>query len=106
MVGYNWYSACDGFSGYFSVHIQSEDIPKMMFCTPYGIFAYLVISFGLKNAPHTYSKVTAKAFAQLIRKLIEVYIDDTGTYSFTFEDHLQDLARIFDTVLKVNIHLK
>jgi hypothetical protein len=106
MAGYNWYSACDGFSGYFSVRIRSEDIPKTMFRTPYGTFAYLVMPFGLKNAPHTYSKVTAKAFAQLIGKSVEAYIDDTGTYSFTFEDHLQDLAKTFDAALKANIHLK
>src|SRR4051794_14374473 len=78
----------------------------MMFCTPYSTFAYLVILFGLKNILHIYSKVTTKAFTQLIGKSVEVYIDDTETYSFTFEDHLQDLARIFDAVLKVNIHLK
>src|SRR3954449_3797022 len=58
MAGHRWYSVCDGFTGYYAVKMKPEDIGKMMFKTLFGTYAYTVMPFGLKNAPHTYSRVT------------------------------------------------
>ncbi len=106
MAGHKWYTACDGFMGYYAVKIKESDICKTMFKTPFGTFAYTVMPFGLKNAPHTYSKVTYKAYKDLIGKTLEAYIDDTGTYSDTFEDHLADLRKTFEHTRKAGLKLK
>lgn len=106
LAGHAWYSACDGFMGYYSVKIREEDVGKTMFKTPFGTFAYTVMPFGLKNAPHTYSRVTAKTFEHLIGKTLEAYIDDTATYSNTFEEHLAHLRRTLGAARKTGIKLK
>lgn len=106
LAGHKWYSACDGYMGYYSVKIRDEDVAKTMFKTPFGTFAYTVMPFGLKNAPHTYSRVTAKTFAELLGKTVEAYIDDTATYSNTFEEHLVHMRATFDAAKKTGIRLK
>ena len=106
MAGFSWYSVCDGFTGYYAVRIRPEDIPKTMFKTPFGTYAYTVMPFGLKNAPHTYSRVTYKAYEKLIGKTLETYIDDTATYSNTFEQHLIDLRRTFECTEAASLKLK
>ena len=56
MAGNKWYTACDGFSGYYAVRIQQEDIPKTVFRTPFGTYASLVMPFGLKKcASHIFA---------------------------------------------------
>ena len=106
LAGHSWYSACDGFMGYYSVKIRDEDVTKTTFKTPFGTYAYTVMLFGLKNAPHTYSRVTAKTFEDLIGKTLEAYIDDTATYSDTFEEHLVHLRATFEAAKKTGIRLK
>jgi hypothetical protein len=86
--------------------MREGDIAKTMFKTPFGTFAYTVMPFGLKNAPHTYSRVTYKAYADLIGKTVEAYIDDTGTYSDTFEGHLVDLRKTFERTQQAGLKLK
>src|SRR4051812_22453833 len=88
----------DGFMGYYIVRVRNEDVAKTMFCTPFGTYAYLVMPFGLKNAPHTYLRLTYKMFAYLIGKIIEAYIDNTATYSNTFEDHPEHLHKAFEAM--------
>ena len=78
----------------------------MMFKMPFGTFAYKVMLFGLKNAPHTYSQVMAKTFGELIRKMVEAYIDDTATYSQDFGEHLVHLCKTFEAAMKAGIKLK
>lgn len=106
LAGHEWYSACDGFSGYYTVSMKKEDVPKTMFRTPFGTYAYLVMPFGLKNAPHTYSRLAYKTFAHLIGKTLEAYIDDTATYSATFEEHIQHLRKTFEALRSSGIRLK
>lgn len=106
MAKHEWYSACDRFTGYYTVKMKEEDIGKTMFKTPFGTYAYTVMPFGLKNAPHTYSKVAYRAYAHLLGKTVEAYIDDTGTYSDSFKQHLIDLRKTFEAMQKAGLKLK
>jgi hypothetical protein len=106
LAGHSWYSACDRFSGYYSVRIKREDIAKTMFRTPFGTFAYTVMPFGLKNAPHTYSRLMAKVLAEQIGKTVEAYIDDYATYSNSFEDHLAHMRKTLEKIMKAGVRLK
>src|SRR5690349_9119402 len=62
--------------------------------------------FSLKNAPHTFSKVTYRTYSHLIRKTVKVYIDDTVTYSDTFKHHLINLWKTFKVTHASGLKLK
>ena len=51
VAGHELYSFLDGFSGYNQIRMASEDREKTTFITEWGVFAYNVMGFGLKNAP-------------------------------------------------------
>ena len=70
------YSFTDGFLGYHQIRIAPEDRHKTTFTTEMGSFQYIVMPFGLKNAPAMFSKVDISAFKEFIHKFLEVYFDD------------------------------
>ena len=56
--------------------MHKNDFPKVSFITDLGVYCYLVMVFGLKNAGEIYQRLVNKIFAHLIGKTMEVYIDD------------------------------
>lgn len=62
MGGHETYSFIDGFSRYHKTKIALEDRSKITFSTEWGLFEYIVMLFGLKNAPTIFSKVVIKEF--------------------------------------------
>ena len=71
-------SFMDGNSGYNQVFMAPEDVKKTAFRVPgaVGLFEYLVMTFGLKNAGATYQRAMNYIYHDLIGKLVEIYIDD------------------------------
>jgi hypothetical protein len=68
----------DGNAGYNQIFMASEDIHKAAFRVPgvVGLFEYVVMTFGLKNAGATYQCAMNYIYHDLIGKLVEIYIDD------------------------------
>ncbi|MCO5582703.1 hypothetical protein L7F22_036602 [Adiantum nelumboides] len=56
VAGYERYTVCDGYSGYFQIRIEEEDQKKTTFVTPWGCFAYRVMPFDLTNAPAAFQR--------------------------------------------------
>ena len=81
VAGYERYTVCDGYSGYFQISIAEEDQRKTTFITPWGCFAYKVMPFGLTNAPATFQRFMNHVFQPYFGKSIRVYIDDFCIYS-------------------------
>ena len=75
-----------------------EDIFKTAFRCPgnIGLFKWIVITFGLKNAGATYQRAMNYIFHDLIGQLVEVYIDDVVVKSALPETHLADLRRVLE----------
>jgi hypothetical protein len=69
------YSFMDGFSGYHQINIAQKDRHKTTFDIEWGSYQYIVIPFGLKNAPAIFSKVVVASFKEFIHKFLEVYLD-------------------------------
>jgi hypothetical protein len=77
--------------GYHQIMIRSEDVPKTAFSTRYGLYEYLVMSFGLTNAPTHFMYLMNSVFMPKLDKFIVVFIDDILIYSKSEEEHAQHL---------------
>ena len=76
--------------------MHSPDKEKTAFITPYGLFCYNVMSFGLKNVGATYQRLVTKMFRPLLGKTVEVYIDDMLVKSKGHPDHVEHLQKAFE----------
>ncbi|WVZ80751.1 hypothetical protein U9M48_028204 [Paspalum notatum var. saurae] len=86
-------------SGYYQIKIREEDIPKTAFSTRYGLYEYLVMSFGLTNAPVFFMYMMNSVFMNELDKFVVVFIDDILVYSKNEKEH-EEYLRIVPTRLR------
>ena len=89
-------SFLDAFPGYHQIPMHPPDVEKMAFITPYGLYCYNVMPFGLKNARATYQRLVTKIFRPLMGKTMEVYIDDMLVKFKERPDHTKHLQETFE----------
>jgi hypothetical protein len=79
--------------GYNQIFMAKEDVSKTMFCYPrfIGLFEWVIMTFGLKNAVAKYQRAMNLIFHDMLRVLMEVYINNVVVKSVGFEEHLTDL---------------
>jgi hypothetical protein len=94
LVGARVFSMVDLRSGYHQIKIHLEDAPKTAFSTRYGLYEYLIMSFGLTNAPAHFMYLMNSIFMLELDKFVMVFIDDILIYSKSEEEHAQHLRVI------------
>jgi hypothetical protein len=106
-AGHKILSFMDGNAGYNQIFMAPEDIHKTAFRVPgfVGLFEYVVMTFGLKNAGATYQRAMNYIYHDLIGKLVEIYIDDVVVKSTSVEGHLEDLKCILDRTRKFGLRM-
>jgi hypothetical protein len=106
-AGHKMLSFMDGNAGYNQIFMAPEDIHKTAFRVPgaVGLFEYVVMTFGLKNAGATYQRAMNYMFHDLIGKLVEIYIDDVVVKSASAEGHLRDLQRVLERTRKFGLRM-
>ncbi|XXG68189.1 hypothetical protein AAC387_Pa06g1334 [Persea americana] len=93
--GFERMTFMDGFSGYNQIKMHPEDERHTSFRTLFGVYCYIVMPFGPKNAGATYQRAMMKIFQDMQHKTVECYVDDLAVKSKRKKDHLQDLQEVF-----------
>jgi hypothetical protein len=91
LAGANVFSKIDLRSGYHQTKIRASDVPKTTFSTRYGLYEFLVMSFGLTNAPAYFMYLMNLVFMNELDKFIVVFIDDILIYSKSEAEHAKHL---------------
>ena len=100
------FSKIDLRSGYHQIKIRPQDIPKTAFSTRYGLFEYLVMSFGLTNAPAYFMYLMNSVFMLELDKYIVVFIDDILIYSKNEEEHAKHLHIVLQRLREYKLYAK
>jgi hypothetical protein len=106
LTGARVFSKIDLRSGYHQIHIRPKDIPNTAFTTWYGLFEYLVISFGLTNALAHFTYLMNSMFMPELDKFVVVFIDDILIYSKNEEEHAKHLRIVLTRLREHQLYAK
>jgi hypothetical protein len=100
------FSKIDPCSGYHQIWVRLEDISKTAFMTRYGLYEYLVMSFGLTNAPAHFTYLMNLVFMPELDKFLVVFIDDILIYSKSKEEHATHLRVVLTRLREHKLYAK
>ena len=102
LTGAKYFSTLDLASGYHQVEMAEEDREKTAFTTPFGLYEWKRLPFGLAHAPAHFPRLMQKVMSDHLFQILLIYLDDLLVFSPTFEEHLKRLQKVFDRLKEVN----
>jgi hypothetical protein len=106
MKGAKIFSKIDLRSGYHQLKLRAEDVPKIAFTARYGLYEFLVMSFGLTNAPAYFMNLMNKVFMEYLDQFVVVFIDDILIYSPNEEKHEDHLRLVLQKLRGNQLYAK
>lgn len=106
LKGAKYFSKIDLRSGYHQVRIEESDVPKTAFRTRYGHFEFLVLPFGLTNAPATFMHMMQSIFRPHLDDFVIVFLDDILIYSKTRDEHEQHVEKVLQLLRQNKLYAK
>ena len=106
LQGSKYFSKIDLRSGYHQIRIVPEDVPKTAFRTRYGHFEFLVLPFGLTNAPATFMHLMHQTFRAQLDEFVIVFLDDILIYSKTLPEHERHVREVLQILRREKLFAK
>jgi hypothetical protein len=100
------FSNIDLRSGYHQLKVRECDIPNTTFVLRYGLYKYMMMSFGLTNAPAYFMYPMNKVFMEYLDKFVMVFIDDILLYSRNEEEHGNHLRLVLQKLRDHRLYAK
>ncbi|KAK2396263.1 hypothetical protein QL285_057922 [Trifolium repens] len=102
--GASVFSKIDLKSGYHQIRVRDEDVQKTAFRTRYGHYEYLVMPFGVTNAPTIFMDYMNRIFHSFLDKFVVVFIDDILVYSKSEEEHEEHLLLVLQVLREKKLY--
>ncbi|KAL0385853.1 UNVERIFIED_CONTAM: RNA-directed DNA polymerase [Sesamum radiatum] len=101
-----YFTKIDLRSGYWQVRIKEGDETKTTAVTRYGAFEFLVMPFGLMNAPATFCTLMNQVLHGFLDEFVVVYLDDIVIYSRTLAEHVEHLRQVLARLREYELYAK
>ena len=98
-------SFLDAYSGYHQIKMKESDQLVTSFITPFGMYCYVTMPFGLRNAGATYQRSMLHVFGDHLGRNVETYVDDIVVKSRKADDLVADLRIAFDCLRAKGVKL-
>ena len=106
LQGAKVFSKLDLRSGYWQMPVRSEDVPKTAFRTRWGLFEFLVLPFGVTNAPAQFMNMMNDLLADYLDVFVLIFLDDILIYSRSPEEHAKHLQRVLQRLRDYHLFAK
>ena len=106
LKGAGVFSKIDLRSGYYQLRVKDVDVPKTAFRTRYGHYEFLVMPFGLTDAPTTFMDLMNRVFRPYVDQFVVVFIDDILVYFKDADEHEQHLRIVMETLREKKLYAK